>query len=77
MKTSGNVASLEAIDELYQVFAKERVLTTAISRYAFASDAGPYLLIPRAVLQPINELEVQAILSGASKHSCRVSSWGN
>ena len=37
------------------------VLTELWQRYAFANDAGPYLLIPDAVMQPRTESEVQAI----------------
>jgi D-lactate dehydrogenase len=41
------------------------VLTEAWQRYAFANDAGPYLLIPQAVMQPKDEQEVQAILAAS------------
>lgn len=41
------------------------ILTEAWQRYAFANDAGPYLLIPRAVMQPRSEQEIQAILAAS------------
>ncbi|MFM8401586.1 MAG: FAD-binding oxidoreductase, partial [Pirellula sp.] len=41
------------------------ILTEAWQRYAFANDAGPYLLIPQAVMQPRSEQEVQAILAAS------------
>ena len=41
------------------------ILTEAWQRYAFANDAGPYLLIPQAVMQPKTESEVQAILAAS------------
>ena len=41
------------------------ILTEAWQRYAFANDAGPYLLIPQAILQPRDEQEVQAILAAS------------
>lgn len=41
------------------------ILTEAWQRYAFANDAGPYLLIPQAVMQPKSESEVQAILAAS------------
>lgn len=37
------------------------MLEEAWQRYAFANDAGPYLLIPQAVLQPKGEEEIQSI----------------
>ncbi len=45
----------------------EHVLTKLWQRYAFANDAGPYLLIPQAVMQPKTEQEVQAILSESKR----------
>ena len=41
------------------------ILTEVWQRYAFANDAGPYLLIPQAVMQPRSEEEVQAILAAS------------
>lgn len=41
------------------------VLSELWQRYAFANDAGPYLLIPEAVLQPRTESEVQAIFKAS------------
>jgi D-lactate dehydrogenase len=37
------------------------ILTELWQRYAFANDAGPYLLIPEAVMQPRTEGEIQSI----------------
>ena len=51
----------KAIEHLRSLITPARVLTSAIARYAFANDAGPYLLIPEAVLQPQTETEIQAI----------------
>ena len=48
-------------DQLRSMLARERVLTSSIARYAFANDAGPYLLIPEAVLHPQTESEIQSI----------------
>ncbi len=47
---------------------KEQVLTSLTSRYAFANDAGPYLLIPEAVLQPRTESDIQNIFRLAQSH---------
>jgi D-lactate dehydrogenase len=41
------------------------ILTEVWQRYAFANDAGPYLLIPQAVMQPRSEEEVQAIFAAS------------
>jgi D-lactate dehydrogenase len=41
------------------------VLEKVWQRYAFANDAGPYLLIPKAVLQPRTEDEIRAIFSAS------------
>ncbi len=41
------------------------ILSELWQRYAFANDAGPYLLIPRAVMQPRTESEVQAIFKAS------------
>jgi D-lactate dehydrogenase len=47
---------------------KEHVLASLTSRYAFANDAGPYLLIPEAVLQPRTEADIQTIFRLAQVH---------
>nr|MCU0717913.1 FAD-binding oxidoreductase [Pirellula sp.] len=43
------------------------VLTELWQRYAFANDAGPYLLVPQAVLQPVNETEIQQIFAASQR----------
>jgi len=53
--------------QLGLALSPERVLTTTIARYAFANDAGPYLLIPQAVLQPKTESEIQSIFQLATQ----------
>jgi D-lactate dehydrogenase len=45
------------------------VLTKLWQRYAFANDAGPYLLIPQAVLQPRDEQEIQALFLASRQRS--------
>ncbi|MBU6172643.1 MAG: FAD-binding oxidoreductase [Planctomycetes bacterium] len=42
-------------------------LTELWQRYAFANDAGPYLLIPQAVLQPQSEEEIRSILAASRR----------
>ena len=49
------------------------VLTELWQRYAFANDAGPYLLIPQAVMQPQTEQEVQAIFKASREQRVPIS----
>ena len=49
------------------------VLTELWQRYAFANDAGPYLLIPQAVMQPQTEQEVQAIFKASRQQRVPIS----
>ena len=49
------------------------VLTELWQRYAFANDAGPYLLIPQAIMQPQNEQEVQAIFKASREQRVPIS----
>lgn len=51
----------QSLDQLKSLIAPMRVLTSTIARYAFANDAGPYILIPDAVLQPQSEAEIKSI----------------
>ncbi|MBL7813844.1 MAG: FAD-binding oxidoreductase [Saprospiraceae bacterium] len=45
--------------ELEQLLPPDRVKTRLVERYAFASDASHYYLVPKAVVQPVNIEEVQ------------------
>lgn len=45
----------------------EDILDQLWQRYAFANDAGPYLLVPKAVMQPRNETEIQQILRASKR----------
>ena len=45
-----------------------RVLTRAIDRIAFASDASLYRLVPRAVVQPINTEEVRRLFQFSAEN---------
>ena len=53
------------IQRLKSMLAADQVLTSSIARYAYANDAGPYLLIPQAVLHPKTEEEIQFIFQQA------------
>ncbi len=56
------------IDQLRHTLGPDQVLTSTTSRYAFAADAGPYLLIPEAILQPRTEDDIVAILKLSKEH---------
>lgn len=43
----------------------QHTLTELWQRHAFANDAGPYLLVPQAVMQPKTEQEIQAIFAAS------------
>jgi D-lactate dehydrogenase len=57
------------LEQLRKAIGNEQVLDSATARYSFASDAGPYLLIPEFVLQPRDEADIVAILDLAKKHA--------
>lgn len=63
---SDNVSGLSSIEigrRLQCVIDPARVLTRAIDRIAYASDASLYRLIPRAVVQPVSTDEVRRLFS--------------
>jgi D-lactate dehydrogenase len=47
--------------QLGRLMDRSRVLTRMIDRIAFASDASLYRLIPRAIVQPINAVEIKKL----------------
>lgn len=51
-----------SLPSLTQTEPCHEILTQLWQRYAFANDAGPYLLIPEAVMRPQSETEIQSIL---------------
>jgi D-lactate dehydrogenase len=53
---------------LRTALGNEQVLNSLTARYAFANDAGPYLLIPELVLQPRTEADIQTIFRLAHQH---------
>ncbi|MCY2976942.1 MAG: FAD-binding and (Fe-S)-binding domain-containing protein [Planctomycetota bacterium] len=66
-KDASLLTLLDALNALQSVLGSERILNSAISRYAFANDAGPYLLIPQAIIQPQCEREIQDVFRIASE----------
>ena len=54
--------------QLTQIFPHERVKTRLIDLYAYASDASHFYLIPKAVVQPINVVEIQQLFAFSHKN---------
>ena len=52
---------------LSQILPESRILSRAIDRYAFASDASHFYLVPKVVVQPIDILEVQSLMFFAAQ----------
>ncbi len=55
--------------ELSKILPKERMLSRAIDRYAFASDASHFYLVPKVVVQPIDILEIQNLMLFAAREN--------
>lgn len=53
-------------DKLQRIIAPERVRTRYIDLVSFASDAGFYYLLPKAVVQPVNEAEIVSLFDFAA-----------
>ncbi|MBC7915303.1 MAG: FAD-binding oxidoreductase, partial [Pyrinomonadaceae bacterium] len=47
--------------ELLKILPKERVKTRLIDRYAYASDASHFYLLPIAVVQPVSIDEIKKL----------------
>lgn len=56
----------ELIESLSSAFPYERVKTSLVDRMAYAGDAGFYHLLPKAVVQPINENEINILFAIAN-----------
>jgi D-lactate dehydrogenase len=53
---------------LQQILTKERIKTRLIDRYAYASDASHFYLIPKAIVQPISIVEIQELFNFSHKN---------
>ncbi|MFM9075804.1 MAG: FAD-binding oxidoreductase, partial [Bacteroidota bacterium] len=54
------------------ILPTERIKDRLIDRYAYASDASHYYLVPLVVVQPVNEVEVTGLLRWAKEHQLPV-----
>lgn len=57
----------EALQALQAICSPQRTLTRWLDRVAYASDASVYRLIPKAVVQPRSEAEVQALFGWSQR----------
>lgn len=55
-------------DQLEKIFPASRVRTRYIDLVTFASDAGFYYLLPKAVVHPINEAEIVSLFEFSAEH---------
>jgi len=53
--------------ELENILPASRIRARYIDRVSFASDAGFYTLLPKAIVQPINETEVIGLFQFSQK----------
>jgi hypothetical protein len=54
-------------NKLLHILPKERIKARLIDRYAYASDASHFYLVPQAVVQPISIEEVQKLFEFSHK----------
>lgn len=57
------------LDSIYKVLPKERIKDRLIDRYAYASDASHFYLIPQAIVQPICVEEIQKLFAFSHEHN--------
>ncbi len=57
------------IDSLKKIIPEERIRSRYIDLVSFASDAGFYYLVPKAVVQPISEDEIRNLLKFAQENN--------
>ena len=57
------------IDSLKKIIPEERIRSRYIDLVSFASDAGFYYLVPKAVIQPISEDEIRNLLKFAQENN--------
>ncbi len=63
---------MEIGKSLQQILPANRIKTRLIDLVSYASDAGFYRLIPKAVVQPVNEQEIIAIFRFSDQHNIPV-----
>jgi D-lactate dehydrogenase len=58
--------------QLQEILPTKRIKTRLIDLVSYASDAGFYRLIPKAVVQPVNEAEIMALFKFSDQHNIPV-----
>lgn len=59
---------MDNLDALLEILPKERVKKRLIDRYAYASDASHFYLVPKAIVQPVSIEEVKALFAFSHKY---------
>ncbi|MGZ5134720.1 MAG: FAD-binding oxidoreductase, partial [Flavitalea sp.] len=57
---------------LLSILPKERIKARLIDRYAYASDASHFYLIPKAIVQPISIIEIQKIFEFSQQEKINI-----
>lgn len=60
--------SIDIREELEKILPASRIRARYIDLVSFASDAGFYYLLPKAVVQPVNEAEIAALFQFSRGH---------
>lgn len=58
--------------QLHTIFPKERIKARLIDRYAYASDASHFYLVPKAVVQPISIEEIQKLFKFSQREKINI-----
>ena len=57
------------LKSLHKILPKERIKDRLIDRYAYASDASHFYLIPQAIVQPVCVEEIQKLFAFSHEHN--------
>jgi D-lactate dehydrogenase len=60
------------LDSLHRLLPKERIKTRLIDRYAYASDASHFYLVPQAVIQPNTIEEIRQLFAFSHQHNIHI-----
>lgn len=63
------IATIKMIEALKKILPESRIRSRYIDLISFASDAGFYHLIPKAVVQPVNEEEIILLFQFSKEHN--------
>src|SRR5881227_3130791 len=56
-------------EQLRKIIPEDRIRDRYIDLVSFAADAGFYYLLPKAIVQPVNEHEIQALFQFSQQHA--------